>query len=220
MLGAALFYVYYLAALSLPAAVGNVALKEPEVPSSAPSVTSMLQRAVEEKKLKEADVEEEASRMDDEVSHSRRVNCGQTCGNEASEHAASCAAPAATTETVIQLNDANQIIANPTKESDSNDPMAHVEAVCFLDAVSWPLFFVGLGLLLAGQFDWDQFLDGTELQYKLPEGSVRKLLTVIGLLAFAEGSTLFDARAFALSFSCGLIFFALPFLVTYRRRDV
>jgi len=219
MLGAALLYVYSFAILSLPAAVGNVAPKEPDVPSSAPSVT-MLQAAVEEKRLTEADVEEEAHQIDDEVGHSRQVTCGHTCKYEASEHAASCAATAATAEAVVQLRDASQMIANLTKESDSNDPVARVETVCFLDAVSWPLFFVGLGLLLAGQFDWDEFLDGTELQYMLPEGSVRKLLTVIGLLAFAEGSTLFDARAFALSFLCGLIFFALPLLVAYRRRHV
>lgn len=234
---ATLLHVCFSAVSLLPTTIGNVAQMEPEVTSGSPAVTSMLQRTAEERRLKEPEEEEEEeelSYMDHDFGHLERgVTCGQTCSNLAPEHGASCAALATTAEATDQRNDAVQIRACEAKESNSNHLVEHVEHVehvenvehekgtSLLDAISWPLFLAGIGLLVAGQFDgWDRLLDGTELQCMLPDGSVRKLLTVIGLLAFAEGSTLFDARAFALSFVCGLSFLVLPLLVTYRRHAV
>jgi len=225
MSGANFLYAYLLAAMLLPTSFGDVAMMEPEVgvASNWPRATSMLQHAAEEKKLKEATEEEEPIHV---AVASKGGNCGQTCKSLAPEHAASCAAPAAATQATVQVKEAIQTVAGETKESDSDDTMARVkvedhQVPCFSDTINWPLLLAGIGLLLAGQFDgWDRLLDGTRLQDKLPEGSLRKLLTVIGLLAFAEGSTLFDARAFALSFACGLTFLALPCLVLYTRRGV
>jgi len=228
-----------MAAMLLPTSVGKVARNEPEVEkSSLNPAASMLQHAVEGRKLKEATEEEvtEEEKEDEEERRSCHGTCGKICNSFAPGNGATCAGPAAARATVhvmeaiqtiagetkgiVHATEAIETDAGVTKEPDTDEPMAQLKA-CLSDAISWPLLFVGIGLLLAGQFDgWERCLDGTELQDRLPEGSLRKLLTVIGLLAFAEGSTLFDARAFALSFACGLTFLALPCLVLYTRRGV
>lgn len=206
-------YVYLLAALLLPTTFGKVAKTESEVVNDLPELRSMLQHAAEEKKFTESrkeddkEEEEEASRMNHEVGSLKGGTCGQTCSSMASESVVSCATPAAT-EAAVQLNDAIQTVAVQTRESDSNGPMAEVKAKDhqtdpFSDEISWPLLLAGVGLLLLGQYGgWDGLLHRTGFQNRLPECSVRKVLTTVGLLAFAEGSDLLDARAFAFSFIC------------------
>lgn len=200
-----------LAATLLPTSFG-VAMTEPEVVTGWPAAASMLQHAAEKRQL-------EATKEEEEPAVGQRNTCGQTCSSLAPEHGASCAVPAAATQATQQ-----------TKESNSNAAMAQVRidgdyqaeaAACSSDAVNWPLLLVGIGLLLAGQFDcWDRLLDGTEVWDRLPQGSLRKSLTVIGALAVAEGSTLVDARPFALSFAFTLTVVAVPHIVVYTRRDV